>query len=144
LDGVAEISIFNKKDKFFENAEKTVKKLKEKTNCVVNLYDLDDLNRLKEEIASSMLLINATGMGMKPLEGMTFIPDKSYLRPDLVVLDIVYSPRETALLKLANEAGCRTLNGLGMMLFQGAAAFELWTGKKMPIEHMKEVLDIKY
>lgn len=144
LDGVAEISIFNKKDKFFENAEKTVKKLKEKTNCVVNLYDLDDLDRLKEEIASSMLLINATGMGMKPLEGMTFIPDKSYLRPDLVVLDIVYSPRETALLKLANEAGCRTLNGLGMMLFQGAAAFELWTGKKMPIEHMKEVLDIKY
>ncbi|WP_294093563.1 shikimate dehydrogenase [uncultured Cetobacterium sp.] len=144
LDGVAEISIFNKKDKFFENAEKTVKKLKEKTNCVVNLYDLNDLNRLKEEIASSMLLINATGMGMKPLEGMTFIPDKSYLRPDLVVLDIVYSPRETALLKLANEAGCRTLNGLGMMLFQGAAAFELWTGKKMPIEHMKEVLDIKY
>ncbi|MGL5745523.1 MAG: shikimate dehydrogenase [Cetobacterium sp.] len=144
LDGVAEISIFNKKDKFFENAEKTVKKLKEKTNCVVNLYDLDDLDRLKEEVASSMLLINATGMGMKPLEGMTFIPDKSYLRPDLVVLDIVYSPRETALLKLANEAGCRTLNGLGMMLFQGAAAFELWTGKKMPIEHMKEVLDIKY
>ncbi|MGL5709273.1 MAG: shikimate dehydrogenase, partial [Cetobacterium sp.] len=106
LDGVAEISIFNKKDKFFENAEKTVKKLKEKTNCVVNLYDLDDLDRLKEEVASSMLLINATGMGMKPLEGMTFIPDKSYLRPDLVVLDIVYSPRETALLKLANEAGC--------------------------------------
>ncbi|MGL4653933.1 shikimate dehydrogenase [Cetobacterium sp.] len=144
LDGVAEISIFNKKDKFFENAEKTVIKLREKTNCIVNLYDLDDLDRLKEEVASSMLLINATGMGMKPLEGMTFIPDKSYLRPELIVLDIVYSPRETALLKLAKEAGCRTLNGLGMMLFQGAAAFELWTGKEMPIEHMKEVLDIKY
>lgn len=144
LDGVAEISIFNVKDKFFENAEKTVNKLREKTNCKVNLYDLADLDQLKEEIASSVLFINATGMGMKPLEGQTYIPDTTFFRPDLVVLDIVYVPRETALLKLAKEAGCRTLNGLGMMLFQGAAAFKLWTGKEMPIEYMKEVLDIHY
>lgn len=81
---------------------------------------------------------------MKPLEGQTYIPDTTFFRPDLVVLDIVYVPRETALLKLAKEAGCRTLNGLGMMLFQGAAAFKLWTGKEMPIEYMKEVLDIHY
>lgn len=144
LDGVAEISIFNKKDKFFENAEKTVEKLNSKTNCKVSLYDLDDLAKLKEEIASSVLLINATGVGMKPLEGITYIPDISFFRPELVVLDIVYAPRETALLKLAKSAGCRTLNGLGMMLFQGAAAFEMWTGKQMPIDYMKEILDIKY
>lgn len=58
--------------------------------------------------------------------------------------DVVYSPRETAMLKMAKEVGCKTMNGMGMMLFQGAAAFEMWTGKEMPIEHMKEVLDIKY
>ena len=81
---------------------------------------------------------------MKPLEGKTYIPDKSFFRPDLTVLDIVYIPAETALLKLAKEAGCRTLNGLGMMLFQGAAAFKLFTGKDMPIEYMKEILNIKY
>lgn len=144
LDGVAEISIFNRKDSFYPNAEKTVEKLRAKTNCTVNLYDLADLEKLKEEIKSSVILINATGVGMKPLENMTYIPDKSFFRPDLVVLDIVYAPRETALLKLAKEAGCRTLNGLGMMLFQGAAAFEMWTGKQMPIEYMKEILDIKY
>lgn len=144
LDGVAEISIFNKKDKFFENAEKTVEKLNSKTNCKVSLYDLDDLNKLKEEIASSVLMINATGVGMKPLEGITYIPDTSFFRPELVVLDIVYAPRETALLKLAKSAGCRTMNGLGMMLFQGAAAFKMWTGKDMPIDYMKEILDIKY
>lgn len=144
LDGVAEISIFNKKDKFFENAEKTVEKLNSKTNCKVSLYDLDDLNKLKEEIASSVLLINATGVGMKPFEGITYIPDTSFFRPELVVLDIVYAPRETALLKLAKSAGCRTMNGLGMMLFQGAAAFKMWTGKDMPIDYMKEILDIKY
>lgn len=144
LDGVAEISIFNTKDKFFVNAEKTAEKLNSKTNCKVNVFDLADLEKLKEEIASSVLFINATGMGMKPLEGKTYIPDKSFFRPDLTVLDIVYIPAETALLKLAKEAGCRTLNGLGMMLFQGAAAFKLFTGKDMPIEYMKEVLNIKY
>ncbi len=145
LDGVAEISIFNRKDEFYANAEQTVKKLREKTNCIVNLYDLSDLDKLKEEISTSVILTNATGVGMKPLEGQTYIPDPSFLREDLIVSDIVYSPRETALLKMAKEAGCKkTMNGLGMMLFQGAAAFEMWTGKPMPIEYMKEILDIKY
>lgn len=144
LDGVAELSIFNCKDKFYARAEQTVKDINERTKCKATLYDLADLDKLKEEIASSFLFANATGMGMKPLEGQTYIPDKSFLRPDLIVTDVVYSPRETALLKMAKEVGCKTMNGLGMMLFQGAAAFKLFTGKDMPIEYMKEVLDIKY
>lgn len=144
LDGVAEISIFNIKDQYFERAKQTVKDINENTKCKATLYDLSDLDKLKEEIADSYLFTNATGMGMKPLEGQTYIPDASFLRPDLIVVDIVYSPRETALLKMAKEVGCKTMNGLGMMLFQGAAAFKLWTGKEMPIKHMKEVLDIKY
>ena len=116
LDGVAEISIFNRKDEFWANAEET---------------------------ASSYIFTNATGMGMKPLEGKTYIPDKSFLRPDLIVSDVVYYPRETELLRMAKEVGCKTMNGLGMMLFQGAAAFKMWTGEDMPIEYMKEKLDIK-
>ncbi|OAA87308.1 shikimate dehydrogenase [Clostridium ljungdahlii] len=145
LDGVAEISIFNYQDKFFERAKKTVKDINERTKCKAILYDLADLDKLKEEIADSYLFANATGVGMKPLEGQTYIPDKSFLRPDLIVTDTVYAPRETVLLKMAKEAGCKkTMNGLGMMLFQGAAAFKLWTGKDMPIEHMKKVLDIEY
>ncbi len=144
LDGVAEISIFNQRDKFWERAEKTVKDLTEKTNCKVTLYDLADLESLKREIESSFILTNATGMGMKPLEGQTYIPDASYLRADLIVSDIVYSPKETALLKMAKEVGCKTMNGMGMMLFQGAAAFEMWVGQPMPIPYMKEILDIQY
>lgn len=144
LDGVKEISIFNAQDKFWENAQNTVKKINENTNCKATLYPLEDLDALKREIADSVIFTNATGVGMKPLEGQTYIPDKSFFRPDLIVVDVVYAPRETALLKLAKEAGCKTMNGLGMMLFQGAAAFKLWTGQDMPIEHMKEVLDIKY
>lgn len=144
LDGVAEMSIFNVKDKFWVNAEDTVKKINENTDCKAVLYDLEDLDKLKAEIADSYLFANATGMGMKPLEGKTYIPDKSFFRPDLIVTDVVYFPRETEMLRMAKEVGCKTMNGLGMMLFQGSAAFELWTGQPMPIEYMKEVLDIHY
>ena len=144
LDGVSEISIFNIKDKFWDNALDTVEKITAKTNCKAALYDLADLDKLKEEIEDSCLFANATGMGMKPREGQTYIPDKSYFCPDLVVTDVIYSPPETAMLKMAKEAGCKTMNGMGMLLFQAAAAFKLWTGKEMPIEHMKETLKIRY
>lgn len=144
LDGVAELSVFNRNDEFWERAKDNVRKINEHTNCKATLYPLEDLDQLKKEISDSFLFANATGMGMKPLEGQTYIPDISFLRPDLIVVDIVYAPRETALLKLAKEAGCQTMNGLGMMLFQGSAAFELWTGEPMPIPYMKEILDIRY
>lgn len=144
LDGVAEMSVFNIKDKFWENAQATVNKIAEKTNCKVALYDLGDLDRLKAEIEESYLFANATGMGMKPMEGQTYIPDSSYFRPDLIVTDVIYSPAETKMLKMAREVGCKTMNGMGMLLFQGAEAFKLWTGKEMPIEHMKKVLNITY
>lgn len=144
LDGVKELSIFNRKDEFYERAQKTVKDINEKTNCKATLYDLEDLDKLKEEIASSYIFTNATGMGMKPLEGQTYIPDKSFLREDLIVTDVVYAPAETALLKMAKEVGCKTLNGFPMMLFQGAAAFKLWTNQDMLIEHVKEVMGIQY
>lgn len=142
LDGVKEISIFNIRDKFWDNAVETVKKINDNTSCKAKLYDLADLDKLKEEIEDSYIFVNATGMGMKPLEGQTYIPDKSFFRPDLIVTDVVYSPRETEMLRMAKEVGCKTMNGLGMMLFQGSAAFELWTGEPMPIDHMKEFLGI--
>lgn len=142
LDGVSEISVFNRKDEFWERAQRNVDVINEKTDCRAELFDLDDLEILKAEIADSCLFVNATGMGMKPLEGKTYIPDASYLRPDLIVADVVYSPAETALLKMAKQVGCKCMNGFGMMLFQGSAAFELWTGKPMPIEYMKETLGL--
>lgn len=142
LDGVKELSIFNKKDSFYERAVQTVKDINEKTNCKATLYDLDDKEALRREIADSFIFTNATGVGMKPLEGQTYI-EKDMLRPDLIVSDVVYIPAKTRLLEIAEEVGCPTINGLGMMLFQGAKAFELWTGKEMPIEHMKEFLGIE-
>ncbi|WP_296875512.1 shikimate dehydrogenase [Thomasclavelia sp.] len=140
LDGVKEISVFNIKDKFWDNAKAKIEMINQKTDCQVTLYDMADLAKLKAEIASSQIFVNATGVGMKPLEGKTYIPDATYLPKDVIVMDIIYVPEETALLKLAKEAGCKYLNGMAMVLFQGAASFKLWTGKDMPIEHMKKVL----
>ncbi len=144
LDGVAELSIFNRKDEFYSRGEETVKKINENTNCKAVLYDLADTDKLREEMASSYIFVNGTGVGMHPLEDLSVVPDKSYFRPDLIVVDIPYSPLCTKMRAMAKEVGCKSMNGLGMMLFQGSAAFELWTGEPMPIEYMKEILNIRY
>ena len=120
-------------------AEETVKKINEKTNCKAKLFRLEDKEALRTEIADSVIFTNGTGMGMKPYVGQTYI-EKDMLRPDLIVSDVVYQPAKTRLLELAEEVGCPTINGLGMMLFQGAEAFKCWTGQEMPIDHMKEFL----
>ncbi|MBQ9632800.1 MAG: shikimate dehydrogenase [Lachnospiraceae bacterium] len=140
LDGVSEISIFNIRDRFWEAGEETVKKINEKTGCRAALYDFDDKEVLRREIESSYLLVNATGLGMRPLDGRTWLPDTSYLRPDLICADTIYSPPKTRFLEMAEEVGCRTMNGYGMILFQGAAGFKLWTGHDMPVEHVKKAL----
>ena len=144
LDGVREISIFNMKDAFWERAVGTVETINKETKCHATLYDLADVGQLKKEMSDSYLFVNATGVGMKPLEGLSVIPDQSYFHPDMIVVDILYSPPETVMRSMAKKAGCKTMNGLGMMLFQGSASFELWTGKPMPIEYMKDILHISY
>ena len=144
LDGVGEIVIFNRKDEFWDRAVSTVEKINTRTSSHAVLYDLSDLDQLKKEMADSYIFVNATGVGMKPLEGITYIPDPSFFRPDLIVTDVVYATHETAMLKMARHAGCKTMNGQGMMLFQAIAAIELILGKRVDSEYMKEKLGISY
>lgn len=96
---------------------------------------------LREELAAADLLVNATNVGMGKLEGESLVPDPSFLHRDLAVMDAIYSPAETALLRQAKEAGCRAKNGLDMLLYQGAEAFSLFTGEEMPLELVREVLN---
>ncbi len=138
LDGVKEISIFSRRGHFFERAESIISVLKEKTNCCIHLYDFSNEDILRKEISESVLLVNGTSVGMAPNEQNSIITDPSMFHKDLVVSDVIYNPRETALLKLAREAGCKTQNGLYMLLYQGAEAFRLWTGQTMPVELIKE------
>lgn len=138
LDGVKEIAIFNQKDDCYAKIEVIAKKLNENTPCKVSVTDLADKEQLRQAIATSEVLCNATGVGMKPLEGQSLITDPTMLRPDLVVTDCIYSPRKTKLLEIAEQQGCKTLNGIGMMLWQGAAQIKIWTGEDAPIEYVKE------
>jgi len=83
------------------------------------------------------VLVNTTSVGMVPDVNQTPVP-ASLLNHNLVVCDIVYNPLETRLLKEAKAAGARTIDGLDMLVWQGALAFEKWTGRKAPFEVMKQ------
>ncbi|WP_461813110.1 shikimate dehydrogenase [Faecalimonas sp.] len=134
LDGVKEISVFNHRSASFTRMEKVIEKLKTVSDCQIHLYDYSDEKILKREISESTLLTNGTSVGMAPHTDASIITDSKIFHKDLIVSDVIYNPRETKLLHLARECGCHTLNGLSMLLFQGAEAFKLWTGKEMPIE----------
>jgi len=138
LDGVSQINIFSRKSRFWNRAEKMVEDVNRNTNCKAHLYELGDKKLLADSIASSTILTNATSVGMSPDTSQCIINDKDVFRKDLIVSDIIYNPLETKLLKLAKEQGCSTINGLYMLLYQGAEAFRIWTGKEMPIALIKE------
>ena len=110
-------------------AEQIVQTLNERTNCKVQLFDFEDDSILRREIADSYILTNGTSVGMAPNRDASIINDPSFFHKDLIVSDVIYNPKETKLLRLAREAGCPTFNGLYMLLYQGAEAFKLWTGR---------------
>jgi shikimate dehydrogenase len=86
------------------------------------------------------LVLNATSLGLKPGDPVPFDERQFSLRQAGAVYDMIYRPAETALLKSAKAAGCRTANGLGMLLHQGAKALELWTGQPAPVDIMRQAL----
>jgi len=87
------------------------------------------------------LVLNATSLGLKPDDPLPIDVNQFPLRRAGAVYDMVYRPAETTLLKAAKAAGCRSANGLGMLLYQGAAALELWTGRTAPVEDMRRALE---
>lgn len=142
LEGAKEIRVFNKRDAFWDRALANLKTIGEAAPaCKISLSDLDDTEALRESIAGSDILTNATRVGMKPMDGESLIKDTTMFRPELIVTDVVYDPEETKLLRDAKAAGCRTFDGLGMLVEQGAASFKLYTGLDMPVG---EVCDAIY
>jgi shikimate dehydrogenase len=92
---------------------------------------------LVEAARAADLLVNATPVGMWPHGDESVWPADIPFPAHLTVLDLVYNPLQTRLLRQASGAGARTIDGLGMLLYQGAAAFEIWTGRPPPIEVMR-------
>jgi shikimate dehydrogenase len=92
---------------------------------------------IKKNLRDSDVLINATSVGMKPNLSQSLVSPE-WLRSELTVMDIVYNPVETKLAKDAKAAGAKVVNGVEMLIYQGAASLEIWTGKSAPIEVMRK------
>lgn len=95
---------------------------------------------ITQALSTTELLVNTTPAGQHPHVEETPLPEGVKLPDNLIVYDLIYNPRPTKLLRDAAEAGSRTQDGLAMLLHQGAAAFQLWTGKQAPIEVMRTAL----
>jgi shikimate dehydrogenase len=98
---------------------------------------------LGQVLCQAQVLIHCTPVGMYPKTEATCVP-VSLLHPELVVMDIVYNPRETRLLKDAKQAGCKIISGLEMFLNQAAAQCELWTNQPAPVDVMRAVLESRF
>lgn len=138
IDGVKKIYVFNRKGKSWDNIEKKIPLFKEGTKCEIEMKEYADTDGLRKALQEAVLLVNASSVGMAPNEDGCLIEDKTLLHKDLNVFDIIYNPAETKLMKIAAEMGCNTANGKMMLLYQGAAAFKIWTGENMPIDLVKE------
>lgn len=122
--------------KIANRTEEKAYKLAEKVSNVGKAegYPLENLEEL---IDKSDILINATSVGME--EDRSLVP-KEFLRSDLMVFDVVYTPLETRLLKDARSVGAKTVDGAWMLVYQGAEAFEIWTGEEAPVNRMNKAL----
>ena len=141
LDGVSQISVFVRSSSM-EKTRPYLEKIQNATGFRVDLFALEDAQELQEKINQADLLVNATSVGMdgssQPIPTSIVLPEK------LMVADVIYQPFETPFLKWAKNQGNQSINGLGMLLYQAAEAFELWTGKEMPTDQIWELLKQKY
>lgn len=99
-----------------------------------------DEEKLKEELKDAKILINTTSIGMKETIDKSVIENTKTLHKDLFVADIIYDPQKTKFLSQAENIGCKTMNGLGMLVYQGAIAFKIWTGMDMPKNVIEDML----
>ena len=141
LDGVSQIAVFVRSSSI-EKTRPYLEKIQNATGFRVDLFALEDVQDLQDSITQADLLVNATSVGMdgssQPIPTSIVLPEK------LLVADVIYQPFETPFLKWARNQGNQSINGLGMLLYQAAEAFELWTGKEMPTDQIWELLKQKY
>lgn len=140
LDGVSCLDVFARGNgRSYNHALELKQKIEEATSCKVTLYPLEDTEQLKRSIAESDILANGTNIGMG--EGNTETPvPADFIKPGMVVADVIYAPQETQLLKEAKARGCKTLNGLGMLDEQAVVADRIRFGVEIPIDEIRAEL----
>ncbi|MHA1577828.1 MAG: shikimate dehydrogenase [Candidatus Thorarchaeota archaeon] len=119
------------------NAEKLVTSIKQVSDVNLQSGSLTSFGNSEDEID---LLINCTSIGMVGQSIGKSPVDKNLMSSNTVVMDLVYNPMRTKLLEDAVQIGCRVIDGVGMLLHQGALSFESWTGLKPPLNVMRKAL----
>ncbi len=138
-DGAGEIVIFNRT---LEKAKMITDNINKNIPTCQGRVEVMDEAKLVEEIQDAAVLVNCTCIGMKTTIDQTIISSADQLPKDIFVSDIIYEPEQTKLLKIAEKAGVKHMNGLMMLIWQGAIAFKIWTGMDMPVDLVKkELLD---
>jgi shikimate dehydrogenase len=126
----------------FDIAESTVQNLVRELNNKIKSHVRgykSEPTKIAKELQDADIFINATPIGMHPKENECII-SKNSLRKDLTVFDVVYNPLETKLIKESKAIGAKAISGVMMLVYQGVAAFELWTGQKAPVPLMKQMV----
>ncbi|MBJ8325230.1 shikimate dehydrogenase [Streptococcus pacificus] len=139
IEGVTKIIIFTK-ESYLDETKQRMTLLAKKTKTTILTYSLAEKELFEEIILSADLLVNATRIGMDG-KSLALPSHKMRLPKKLLVADVIYHPLETPLIAYAKQQGLTTLNGLGMLLYQAALSFELWTGGKMPVEEIWPLLE---
>jgi len=130
-EGAAELFLINRTTNKAEEIATSIRQRYPKVSVVIG-YPRDGV---------ADLLLNATSLGLKSGDGSPLDERLFPLKSAKAVYDMIYRPAETPLLEAAKAAGCRTSNGLGMLLYQGAKALEIWTGQPAPVEVMRRALE---
>lgn len=139
LDGIRCIHIVVRPtSRFYARTVELADTINRTTSCRAEVIDHNDKVSLRKALRRSRLLINGTPVGMAPDTGHSIIEDSSMFHPDLIVSDLIYNPKKTRLMQLAEAAGCETFNGMYMLLYQGAESFRIWTGHQMPVDLIKK------
>ena len=141
LDQAEEIFVFTRQSSY----DKTVSKMEvisRQTKSRIHVLNLEDLATLQDKINQSDLLVNGTSVGM---DGETLpLAEGNQLPSQILVADVIYKPFETPFLKWARSQKVEAVNGLGMLLYQAAEAFDLWTGQPMPCQEIWQQLEALY
>ncbi|NJE64899.1 shikimate dehydrogenase [Enterococcus durans] len=141
LEGAREIVVYKRKNATFLPLKSYFDQVAAQTGCLIRVCDYADEDQLAKDLASSDVLVNATDIGMGTKKDSLPIANVGLLHADLAVFDLIYSPKETRLLQEAKKIGAKGYNGLGMLIHQGAIAFELWTQKEMPVQLVREKIE---
>ena len=131
--GVAHIAIFNRTFLRAANLANTMNPEGNKIQAI----DMQEINLYERFVQEADLVVNCTSIGMKGGPD----PEKTPVPVDIIsakslITDLVYNPEQTSLIRGASKAGANVLTGLSMLVYQGAISFEIWTGKKAPVDQM--------